>query len=78
MGGRFIVEGETCFVSLLTDMRSGQKAGLIIHGEQQMKDFCEEAISAFSELRKNKEKKKRVDRILNEDETPAKSKQKAS
>lgn len=68
MGNRFIVEGETCFVTLL----SGQKVGLVLHGETAMQEFCEEAISAYRQLIDNKRTKKRIDRILAADEKPKK------
>lgn len=74
MGRRFIVEGETCFVTLL----SGQKVGLILHGETAMEEFCQEAIAAYQELISNKRKGKRLDRILAADKAPAKKKRKTA
>ena len=64
MVGRFIVEGETCFVALLSEQVTNQRIGLIIHGEQAMEQFCKEAISALEELLRNKSRNRRLEHIL--------------
>ena len=71
MGDRFKVEGETCFVSLLTE-RNGQKIGLILHGERALEAYIQEAIEAYETLLRNKGKGKRIERILScsEEEGP--------
>ena len=66
MGKRFEVDGEICFVRLFTE-RSGPGVGLILHGENAMEAFCKEAIKAYEELLRNKERGRRLDQILNED-----------
>lgn len=74
MGSRFIVEGETCFVTLLR----GQKVGLVLHGETSMEEFCQEAIAAYQQLIENKRKKKRFDAIIKADTKPAKKRRKTA
>lgn len=78
MGERFIVEGETCFVTLLVGMKTQQRVGLILHGESAMEEFCDEAVDAFRELLENKRRKKRFKRIMEESEPPAKRRRKSA
>lgn len=63
MKKRFIVENETCFVTLLS--HSNSKIGLCLQGATQMEEFCKAAIDAYDELLHNKGKKKRLNKLLN-------------
>ena len=57
MKQRFIVENETCFITLLTPA-DHCKVGLVLHGANEMEEFCQAAIDAYEQLTKNKDKKK--------------------
>ena len=56
MKHRFIVENETCFITLLTS-KDHCKIGLVVQGANQMEEFCQAAIDAYEELTKNGKKK---------------------
>ena len=49
---RFVVEGNVCFVKLLTQGPVG--VGLVLHGESQLEEFCKEAIAAYKQLVNNR------------------------
>ena len=51
-GRRFVVQGNTCFVKLLT--QGPVSVGLVLQGESQLEQFCKEAIEAYKELVRNK------------------------
>ena len=59
MKHRFIVENETCFITLLTSTDQC-RVGLVVQGANQMEEFCQAAIDAYEQLMKNKGGKKHV------------------
>jgi len=63
MRKRFVVENDTCFVTLLN--QGGSRVGLCLQGATQMEEFCKAAIDAYEEILRNKGKKKRLAKLLN-------------
>lgn len=62
MRKRFVVENETCFVTLLN--QGGSKVGLCLQGATQMEEFCKAAIDAYEEILRNKGRKKKLDKLF--------------